>query len=89
MYVQDENGNIQEFKGLGKEIIDRKLTIYLNDNMIEFAKEKGFKMPCVSIRQHYGKEAVFTIEYKDNVPKNYELRVLGKNGLAEAIYLMN
>jgi len=67
----------------------KKLSINcLSDDMLKCAIEKGFKIPCISITKHYGKQANFYINYKKGHIFNYELNVLDKKGKAEAIYLI-
>lgn len=71
-------------------IINKKLSInYLSDDMLKCAIEKGYKIPCVSIKHHYGKPAIFIQEYENGKVINNELQVMRKDGFADAIYCMN
>lgn len=60
----------------------------LSDKMLQCAIEKGFKIPCISIASHYGKQANFYINYENGEIFNYELNVLDKKGNAESIYMI-
>lgn len=71
---------------MNKEITKRKLTINcLSDNMVNCAIEKGFMLPVVSVKHHYGKPAEFIENYKDGTITDYILNIFNRNKL-EAIY---
>jgi len=66
-------------------MVSKKLHINcINDNMIQFAINKGYKIPASSIKSYYGKMATFVINYKNNVIFNYEFEVKDT-----AIFLIN
>jgi hypothetical protein len=74
---------------MNREIVQKKLTVNcLSDDMIRCAQEKGYKMPCVSIAQHYRKSAIFVINYKENIISNFELIIYGNKGKMDTMYLM-
>jgi len=71
------------------EITMKKLSINsINDDMLKFAENKGYKLPCVSIKHHYGKAAQFIVNYFNGNIIDYEMIVLGKNEKSESIYLI-
>jgi len=67
----------------------KKLAVnYLSDDMLQCAIEKGYKIPCISVKKHYGKPAIFYANYKNGKVQNYELNVLDEKGNNEEIYLI-
>lgn len=68
------------------EIIGKKLTVTLNDDMLRCAVEMGYRIPCVSISHYYGKRGVFQIRYKDGQIIRYELDIYDKNDRWMALY---
>lgn len=77
-------------------MISKKLTINsINDDMLKFVVGKGYKLPCVSIKQHYGKSAEFIINFENDNIINYEMNVFRDklidnkvNNIADYIYLI-
>jgi hypothetical protein len=67
----------------------KKLTVILNDDMVKFASEKGYKVPCVSISHYYGNKGVFDIYFKDNKPDRYELNIYNQNDDCISIWKYN
>ena len=60
----------------------------LSDDMLKCAAEKGYRTPCINIKQYYNNPAKFIINFKDNLPLNYELEISDNNGKFLALYLM-
>ena len=61
----------------------------ISDDMLRCATEKGYKLPCVSIKQYYSMKAEFIIDFKDNGIKKYSMNVLNDNNKVIAIYLID
>lgn len=72
-----------------KEITQKKLTINtINDDMLQFAINKGYKLPSISIKRFYGQSAEFIAIYTKGIITRYEMNILKSNGLTEYMFGM-
>ena len=88
MIIKTEKG-LTNWEPNKKEITQTKLTINcISDNMLQLAIEKGYKLPCISIKHHYGKAAEFIAIYTKGIITRYEMNILRPDGLAEYMFGM-
>lgn len=72
-----------------REMVRKRLTVILNDDMMKCAVEMGYKIPCVSISHYYGKKGIFKIDFKNGEPIRYELDIFDVNNKWQALYIIN